>query len=200
MADASTLPKKARSPATYADIEALPENMVGEILNGTLHASPRPAARHGVAAIELGYELVGPFRRGVGGPGGWTFATEPEVHLGSDVVVPDLAGWRRERLPNLPATPFVEVAPDWISENLSPSTQRVDRTDKLGIYAAAGVGHAWYVDPIVKTLEVMTLVGGKWQITATYKDDEPVTAPPFEAHSFQLDVLWPDDTNPEPQS
>ena len=116
------------------------------------------------------------------------------------MVVPDISGWRRERLPHLPATAHIDLAPDWLAEILSPSTQRADRTDKLEIYAAAGVGHAWYVDPIVKTLEVMTQVGGKWQITATFKDDEPVTAPPFEAHSFQLNVLWPDDTEAEPQS
>ena len=200
MADPDTLPKTKAKPATYADIEALPENVVGEILFGVLHTHPRPAARHGVAAIELGYELVGPFRRGIGGPGGWIFATEPELHLMSHVVAPDLAGWRRDRLPNLPMTPFIEIAPDWIAEILSPSTQRVDRTDKLKIYAEFGVAYAWYLNPALKTLEVMTLVDGKWQITATFKDADQVAAPPFDSHTFSLDALWePGDTNSEPQ-
>jgi len=190
MADSNTLPKNKTKPATYADIEALPDNVVGEILFGVLHSHPRPAPRHGLAAIELGYELVGPFRRGNGGPGGWIFAAEPELHLGPHVVVPDLAGWRIDRLPNFPATPYIEVAPDWLAEILSPSTQRADRTDKLQIYAEYSVGHCWYIDPIDKTLEVFARVGDKWQIAATFKDADQVTAPPFAAHTFNLDALW----------
>ncbi|MFY0614034.1 MAG: Uma2 family endonuclease [Hyphomicrobiaceae bacterium] len=190
MADSTTLKKNRAKPATYADIEALPENMVGEILFGVLHAHPRPAPRHGLAGAELAFELVGPFRRGIGGPGGWIFAIEPELHLGPHVVVPDLAGWRIERLPNFPATPYIEVAPDWLAEILSPSTQRADRTDKLNIYAEYGVGHCWYLDPVDKTLEIFTRVGDKWQIASTFKDADPVTAPPFEAHTFNLDALW----------
>ncbi len=181
-------------PATYADIEALPENMVGEILYGVLHAHPRPAPRHGVAAGELGYELGGPFNRGRGGPGGWLFLPEPELHFGDHVVVPDIAGWRRDRLPRLPDTAYIETPPDWLAEILSPSTQRADRTDKLAIYATFGVAHAWYVDPIAKTLEVFALNDdGKWLIAATFQDKDAVTAPPFEAHTFKLDVLWPED-------
>ena len=78
-------------------------------------------------------------------------------------------------------------------EVLSPSTPRIDRTDKLAIYAALDVGHCWYVDPIAKTLEVLTLTGAQWPLAATFKDADPVTAPPFEAHTFALDVLWPED-------
>lgn len=201
MADPDTLPKTRAKPATYADIEALPDNMVGEILFGVLHANPRPAPRHGLAGAELAYELVGPFRRGIGGPGGWIFAIEPELHLGSHVVVPDLAGWRIDRLPTLPSTPFFEIAPDWLAEILSPSTQRMDRTDKLKVYAQYGVGHCWYIDPIDKTLEVFARVGDKWQIAATFKDADQVAAPPFQALTFNLDALWePEDTSSETQS
>jgi hypothetical protein len=183
------LKPKAR-PATYADIEALPPTMVGEILFGALHTQPRPAPRHAVATHKLGVELDPPFGSGRGGPGGWIFMVEPELHLGPHVVVPDLAGWKRERLTPFPETAFIETPPDWLCEVLSPSTQAVDRTDKLAIYAAFGVGHCWYVDPIARTLEVLALAGGKWVIAATFKNDDAVTAPPFEVHTFNLDVLW----------
>lgn len=183
-------PKATLPPATYADLEALPPNMVGEIIFGALHAHPRPHGRHGGAALELGAELSNPFRRGHGGPGGWFFATEPELHLGPHVVVPDLAGWKRERLPQLPSAPFFTTAPDWIAEILSPSTQAIDRTHKLAIYAQFGVPHCWYIDPLARTLEVLVLEHGKWLIHSTYRDDATVSAPPFEVHSFPLDVLW----------
>ena len=179
--------------ATYADLEALPPNVVGEILFGVLHAHPRPAPRHGRAANRMQGELSGPFDRNVEGPSGWVFITEPELHLGPHVVVPDIAGWRRERMPKLPDTAWFELPPDWLCEVLSPSTQRFDRTDKLAIYASFGVKHCWYVDPLAKTLEVFALTGGKWLLAATFKDADPVTAPPFEAHTFPLDVLWPED-------
>ena len=180
-------------PATYADIEALPPNLVGQILFGVLHAHPRPAPRHAAATTELIGELRNPFGRGSGGPGGWVILVEPELHLGEHVVVPDIAGWRRERLPRLPETAFIETAPDWVCEVLSPSTVRLDRTDKLAVYAVHGVAHAWYVDPEARTLEVLALTGGKWMIAATFKDADKVSAPPFESHTFALDVLWPDD-------
>lgn len=200
MAESNTLPKSKARPATYADIEALPENMVGEILFGVLHTHGRPTPRHGRAAWRLSGQLDGPFDRGTSGPGGWIFMPEAELQLDEHVIVPDNSGWRRERLPQLPDAAFVDVPPDWVCEILSPSTARIDRTDKLAIYAEFGVGHAWYLDPIAKTLEVMTLVDGKWLISLTFKDDATVTAPPFEAHTFSLDVLWPNDTLSEPPS
>jgi hypothetical protein len=183
------LKPKTRS-ATYADIEALPPNVVGEIIFGVLHAHPRPAPRHSVAANAVGTEVTGPFQLGRGGPGGWIFMTEPELHLGPHVVVPDIAGWKRERLTPFPETAFIETPPDWLAEVLSASTQAVDRTDKLTVYAEFGVGHCWYVDPVAKTLEVLALTGGKWLLAATFKDADPVAAPPFETHTFPLDVLW----------
>jgi hypothetical protein len=176
--------------ATYADIEALPPHVVGEIVYGVLHSHPRPAPRHGVAANNLGHEVTGPFRLGRGGPGGWIFMVEPELHLGPHVVVPDIAGWRVERLTPFPETAFIESPPDWLAEVLSPSTQAIDRTDKLSVYAEFGVKHCWYVDPIARTLEVFALTGGKWLIANTFREVDPVTAPPFEVHTFPLDVLW----------
>lgn len=183
-------------PATYADIEALPPHVVGQILFGVLHAHPRPAPRHARAASSLGIELGGPFDRGRSGPGGWIILDEPELHLGPHVVVPDIAGWRRERMPKLPETAFFEVAPDWVCEVLSPSTAQIDRIDKRRIYAEYGVKHCWLVDPDAHTLEVFALTGDKWLLAATFKDADPVAASPFEVHTFALDVLWPDDEMP----
>jgi Uma2 family endonuclease len=138
----------------------------------------------------LGSELMGPFDFGRGGPGGWVLIDEPELHLGEHTLVPDICGWRRERLPRLPETAYFETPPDWVCEVLSPSTQRFDRTDKLTIYATFGVGHCWYVDPNARTLEVLERREGKWLIAATFKDTDLVCAPPFEAHTFGLDLLW----------
>ena len=95
-------------------------------------------------------------------------------------------------MPSLPEAAYYETAPDWVCEVLSPSTQRFDRTDKLAVYAAFGVGHCWYVDPIARTLEVLARQGDKWLIAATFKEADAVTAPPFETHTFSLDLLWPD--------
>ena len=135
-----------------------------------------------------------PFGRGRGGPGGWIFMAEPERLLGPHVVVPNLAGWKIERLTPFPTTAFIDTPPDWLAEVLSPATQALDQTDKLAIYAQFGVGHCWYVDPIARTLEVFALTGGKWLLAATFKDADPVTAPPFEVHTCPLYVLWvPDD-------
>lgn len=191
------LARKSSSPATYADIEALPANMVGEIVFGVLHAHPRPTPRHGVASSAIGAELWGTFQKGRGGPGGRLFIDEPELHLGPHVIVPDIAGWRRERLAKLPDTAWIETPPDWVCEVLSPSTQRLDRTDKLAVYAEFKVQHCWYVDPLAKTLEVFAWHDGKWLLAATFKDADAVTAPPFEVHTFALDVLWPPEDQQE---
>ena len=150
---------KGKGPATYADIQALPEHLVGEILDGELIVSPRPASPHAVAASRLMIELGGPFDRGRGGPGGWTILTEPELHFGPQVMVPDLAGWRRERMPQVPDVPFFELEPDWVCEVLSPSTARIDRSRKMRHYARARVQHVWLVDPLATTLEVFRLDG-----------------------------------------
>ena len=116
-----------RAPATYQDVLDAPEGMVAELVGGTLHLQPRPASRHARASFKLSARLDDPFDRGEGGPGGWYFAFEPELHLGDDVLVPDLAGWRRERMAEFPDAPAIELAPDWVCEILSPG-HRVDST------------------------------------------------------------------------
>ncbi|MDZ7754479.1 MAG: Uma2 family endonuclease [Gammaproteobacteria bacterium] len=181
----------AERTASYQDIIALPENLVGEILHGQLHTHPRPAPRHSRAYSALGYTLGSPFDGGHGGPGGWWILDEPELHLGPDVVVPDLAGWRRARMPELPTTAWFELAPDWACEILSPSTARIDRAVKMPLYAREGVQHLWLVDPDARTLEVYRLQpDGHWLLHRTLTQDDAVSEPPFEAITFGLDVLW----------
>jgi Uma2 family endonuclease len=176
--------------ATYDDIIALPAHVVGQIVGGQLYAHPRPAPRHGRAASRLSAFLMSRFEFGEDGPGGWTFQVEPELHLGDDVMVPDIGGWRLETLPELPSTAYFAMRPDWVCEVLSPSTSRLDRIDKLPRYATAGVSHCWLVDPIERTLEVYELTGSRFALAATFKDIDSVVAPPFAACPFALDLLW----------
>jgi Uma2 family endonuclease len=178
--------------ATYEDLFDLPENVVGEIINGRLVTHPRPAPKHAIAYSSLGDELVGPYHKGRGGPGGWWILDEPEVHLDGDILVPDIAGWRRERMPKAPETAWFDLAPDWLCEILSPSTARMDRIEKLPIYARWGVKHVWLIDPDLRTLEAFENADGRWLLIATLKDDDPVSLPPFDAISFSLAGLWAD--------
>jgi Uma2 family endonuclease len=182
-------------PATYDDLVALPDNLVAEIVGGELHASPRPAPKHARAYAVLGRRIGGPFDDGVGGPGGWWILDEPELHLGRDVLVPDLAGWRRTRMSALPNTAYFPLAPDWICEILSPSTAQLDRAKKLAIYARERVAHAWLVDPIARTLEVLRLENGRWLILATHVGSEIVRAEPFDQIELDLGSLWTDGTD-----
>ncbi|WP_241757806.1 Uma2 family endonuclease [Myxococcus landrumensis] len=179
-----------KRPATYEDLLSLPEHVVGQIIDGELIVMPRPASPHARAHSRLGGELYGPFERGRGGPGGWLFLDEPELHLGPDLLVPDLAGWRRERMPEMPDTPYFTLAPDWVCEVLSPSTEAVDRVKKTRIYAREGVSHLWLVDPRARTLEVLRLSGQHWVELGTCGGDERVRAEPFEALELELGVLW----------
>ncbi len=179
-----------RRPATYADLEALAPNLVGELIAGELYASPRPAVPHAVSGSALGGELYGPFQRGRGGPGGWWILDEPELHFGDDVLVPDLAGWRRARMAAPPRTAEIELAPDWVCEVLSPSTARLDRAVKMPVYARAGVEWLWIVDPIVRLVEVYRLgIGGYTQVVVL-ADDARARVPPFEAIELELAALW----------
>jgi len=180
----------AKKSATYDDLLALPPNLVGEILDGELVVSPRPASLHARAASRLGMDIGGPFDRGRGGPGGWVILDEPELHIVGQVMVPDLAGWRRERMPEMPDVSFFELAPDWICEVLSPATATIDRSRKMRHYADAGVGHLWLVDPRVKTIEVYRLDGSGWRVVETYAGEVGVRAEPFDAIELDLGSLW----------
>jgi len=173
----------AKTPATYADLLGVPETMVGQILEGELVVLPRPALPHTQTASNAGGDINSRFGRS-GPPGGWWILTEPEVHLGANVLVPDLAGWRRERLPSIPAEPFLSLAPDWVMEILSPSTASIDRIVKARIYARAGVRWLWFVDPLARTVEVNRLQDSAWLRIAEFAAGEPVRAEPFQAVEF----------------
>ena len=180
------------TPATYQDVLDAPPHKVAEIIAGTLHTQPRPASPHALASSYLGDELVGPFGKGSGdGPGGWWIIDEPELHLGTDILVPDLAGWRKDTMPDYPDAAFFDIAPDWACEVLSPSTRKIDLLEKRPIYAREGVKHLWFVDPTAKGLEAFELREGQWVLIATLKDDDPVSVPPFDAITFSLADLWP---------
>jgi len=183
-------PTLVRRRATYEDLLAVPDHLVAEILDGELHTTPRPAPRHAVASSGLGVDLGGPFDRGRGGPGGWWILVEPELHLGGDILVPDLAGWRRTRLLTIPETAYFELAPDWICETVSPSTERIDRGKKLRIYAREGVSHAWLVNPIAETLEAYRLEQDRWLLLATHAGDVAARIEPFDAIELELWRLW----------
>lgn len=180
----------ARRRATYDDLRAAPEHAVAELIDGTLHTHPRPAMPHAHAASTLGMDIGSPFQRGRGGPGGWWIVHEPELHFGADVLVPDLAGWRRERMPVPPRATGIELAPDWVCEVSSPSTARHDRVLKMPVYAARKVAHLWLVDPDARTLEVFRLAPDGWLRVAAFGGDERVRAEPFDAVELELGALW----------
>jgi Uma2 family endonuclease len=183
----------AKRRATYEDVLAAPENMIAEIIDGELSLSPRPAKPHAAAATALGEELGPPFKRGRGGPGGWILLDEPELHLDDDVLVPDLGGWRRERMPVMTNDePYFSLVPDWVCEVLSPGTEASDRARKLPIYARAEVAHVWLVDPLQRTLEVLRRQGHEWLIVLVATGEERVRAEPFDAIELELGVLWAD--------
>ena len=183
-------PPDFKKPATYDDLRRVPDPMVAEILDGELYATPRPALRHAYATSALSSEIRGPFDAGRGGPGGWWILYEPELHLRADVVVPDLAGWRRDRVPAIPDAPAMTIAPDWVCEVLSTSTEAIDRGTKLAIYARERVTNVWLVNPSTETLEAYTLADGAWRLSATHVGRAMVRAQPFEAIELDLAALW----------
>src|SRR5262245_2697217 len=151
----SSLRKELGRPATKADLDALPENVKGEIIDGELYVQPRPRAVHSRIETAIGHGVWGPYDGGGGGPGGWWILVEPGIELpDAPEVCPDLAGWRRERLVKLPSDAPIRVAPDWVCEILSPSTRGYDQLVKRSFYARVGVQHLWYVDVEAHTVTV----------------------------------------------
>ena len=185
-----TRPVPARRTPTYDDLLRVPDHLVAEILDGDLYTSPRPSVAHAIATTGLGSDLTGPFDRGRGGPGGWWILGEPELHLGEDVIVPDLAAWRRARLPEMPRTAFLTVVPDWVCETVSPSSERIDRGKKLAIYARESVSHIWLVNPLAETLEAYRLEHGRWPLLNTHTGDVSARIEPFDAIELELWRLW----------
>ena len=177
--------------ATYQDVLDAPAHQVAEVINGTLYTHPRPAPPHARASSVLGGKIGSPFDYDAVGPGGWWIIDEPELHLDEDIMVPDLAGWRRERMPEFPDTAYFTLAPSWVCEVLSPSTRRLDLLEKRPTYAREGVGHLWLIDPTDRTFEAFELHDGQWLLIASAKDDDPVSIRPFDAITFSLADLWP---------
>lgn len=177
--------------ATYEDLEGVAKNLVGEIVAGELYTSPRPRSRHARATVRL-VQALAPFDKNPAGrvPGGWVLLVEPELHLSGDALIPDLAGWRRERMPELPDTAAFELAPDWVCEVLSPSTETLDRVRKMASYAREGVKHLWLVDPRLQHLEVYRLEDGRWSRTGAHLGNATVRTEPFEDLVLELGPLW----------
>lgn len=182
----------ARKRATYADVLAADARQVAEVVDGILYTQPRPSLLHAQVTTELTSSLNPPFRHGRGGPGGWIFLVEPELHLGlePDILVPDLAAWRTSRMPQVPAEPYLALAPDWVAEVLSPSTARIDRGVKLPVYAREGVGQAWLLDPTAQTVEVLRLDGSGYRLVGTWGGNESARLEPFADMIFELRLLW----------
>ena len=182
-----------RRKATYEDLLKVPETLVAEILDGELYVTPRPASPHANAASGITGDVRGPFHREPDGPvqpGGWWILVEPELHLGADVVVPDVAGWRREKMPVLGNVAYFDQAPDWACEVVSPTTAGADRVRKMRIYARESVGHLWLVEPLARTLEVYRLENGRWVVASTHGGSERVRAEPFEAVELEITRWW----------
>lgn len=177
--------------ATYDDLIRAPDTVVAELIHGALYQTPRPAPKHANATLAVGSLLSPPFGRGRGGPGDWVFLIEPELHPGLHVLVPDLAGWRRERLPELPNDAYIDLAPDWVCEVLSPGPARYDRSVKMPVYATERVGYAWLIDVHAQTLEACERdERGHWVLLHTCAGSDPVHPPPFHVLPFALGELW----------
>lgn len=181
----------AKKLATYDDLCQVPENMIGEIIHGELVATPRPSFDHSHVAFNISGELVRPFGRGSGGgPGEWLILYEPEIYPGGQVLVPDFAGWRRERLAGQPKSEWAAIPPDWVCEILSPSSALRDRTVKKAIYEEHGVGHLWLVDPLHMTIEVFRLESGRWAPAGVFGGEEKARIEPFHDIEIALGDLW----------
>ena len=180
----------------WRDLELVPEGYTGEIVDGEIITTPRPGPPHLVTTSDLGVLLGGPFRFGIGGPGGWIILDEPRIRVGDEARVPDLAAWRADRYVTPEDGPYV-VIPDWLCEVLSPGTARSDRTKKMPLYARHRVGHVWLIDPVLQTLEVYRLQGESWGLVRSYGADEKVRAEPFDAVELDLSMIWGGAVPPE---
>lgn len=185
--------RKMDRRATYEDLLAVPDTMIAEIIDGVLYAQARPASPHANACSVAAMDIGGYFHREPGGPrgpGGWWILYEPEIHFGEDVLVPDLAGWRRERMPALPNVTAFTLTPDWVCEVLSPSTARLDRMQKMAVYAREQVTHVWLVNPLERLVEVYRRNGELWTRTAVHGDQDVARMEPFDAVEIELSRWW----------
>ncbi|MGA2936177.1 MAG: Uma2 family endonuclease [Syntrophobacteraceae bacterium] len=181
----------AKKKATYDDLFSIPDNMTGEIIAGELIVTPRPSRKHGYVAYSLGGRLTPSYQFGEGGgPGGWIFIAEPEIGFGEDILVPDVAAWKRARFPVDEGHNWISVSPAWICEVLSPRTARMDKTGKMPVYARSGVQHLWLIDPLARTLDAFRLEEGKWVVIGLFVQNDRVRVEPFQETLLDLSDLW----------
>ena len=181
----------AKRKATYQDLYKIPDNATGEIIDGEIIVTPRPSRKHVICTTALGAAVTAPYQFGQGnGPGGWIFAIEPEIGLGEQIMVPDLAGWKRERFPVEEDHNWISAVPDWVCEILSPSTFRTDKVKKMPVYAHHGVGHIWLIDPVAMTMDVFRLESGKWVLLVSFAENDKLRAEPFQEIEIDLEALW----------
>jgi Uma2 family endonuclease len=164
-----------------------------ELLNGVPILSPRPTGKHILIASRLGGILNSLFDRGHGGPGGWWILDEPEILMPSSKCIPDIAGWRKERLPHIPNNYLFEVCPNWVCEVISDGSRKTDRKVKPPIYLKGGVSHLWLIEPESRTLEVLESTPNGWLAVQSFSDDEVVRAKPFDAVELDLFEVWGDE-------
>lgn len=181
----------AKKVVTYSDLYDIPANTTGEIINGELIVTPRPSRKHVYATSALDKRIGPPYQFGEGGgPGGWIILIEPEIGFGENILVPDLAGWKEERYPQEEPHNWISVAPDWVCEVVSPATQRIDKIEKMPIYARHEVPYLWLINPVAKTLDVFRLKAGEWVVSGLYAEGAKMRAEPFIEIEINLDDLW----------
>jgi Uma2 family endonuclease len=180
--DDSPFKKNAR----YEDLDKIPDKWVGEIIDGDLYAFPRPRSVHLRAVGRLFKQIEDDDDDD---PSGWVILQEPQVRFGRHLLVPDLAGWRRSRMPAMPDVVTFDLTPDWVCEGLSPSTARIDQGRKREIYAKHGVGHVWWVNPELQTVEVLTLDGTTYRVSTATGGNKRCVLPPF-TRRLELSKLW----------
>lgn len=183
MANASKVP-------TLDDLNALPRGIKGEIIEGVLYTMTRPRSPHQALGLEIGGDLKNPFGRGRGGPGGWWILPEPGIELAdTPEIAPDIAGWRKERMPELPRDSAITVVPDWVCEILSPTTRRHNLLIKMPYYARIGVKHHWLVDLEARVLTAFRL-DTDWVRTGAYGDETDARIEPFADVPLDVSSWW----------
>jgi Uma2 family endonuclease len=187
--------KPRTEPPTLADLDALPPGIVGEIIEGVLYTMTKPRSRHQRTGLEIGSGLLGPFDHGRSGPGGWWIITEPGIELPNDTkeISPDVAGWRRERMPELPVDEPIRIVPDWVCEILPKHTRRHDQLIKMPYYARVGVAYAWLVDIEARVLTAHRLDSGAWRTIGTHSDETEARIEPFDIVPLSVADWWPPD-------
>jgi Uma2 family endonuclease len=192
-----TTASEAQHAATAADLLAIPEpERFHEVIDGELVRKAAPSGPHGRAQSRVVAKIGGPYDRRPGGraPGGWWIVTEVEIELEvRQVYRPDVTGWRRERLPELPDQTPITVRPDWVCEILSESNARNDLVRKMRGYHRAGVPHYWIVDPREQTLTVYRWTAEGFLLALAAERHERVRAEPFADIELFVGSLFGDD-------